>query len=254
MKRQLASPPTTATPVTLKTVLERLVADDSLSDTRKRDLRSAITRFAKLRGEAPAAIPLDLAEMRRILDETMPARANISGKRWHNLRSDLAAAIASSGLRPMLKTGEVELDPIWANLLRPAERRIQLGLSRFARWASLHRIAPDDVNDDTLERFIAELAAASLIRNLQEVRPTVVRTWNALANLHPEAGLHPLTKLPSKAASVTRTWQNVPAPLQEDVEQYFAWTTVPDPLAEGARAGRSQRSLGAHNASTCTPP
>ena len=35
----------------------------------------------------------------------MPARANISGKRWHNLRSDLAAAIASSGLRPMLKTG-----------------------------------------------------------------------------------------------------------------------------------------------------
>ena len=63
MKRHLASPPTTATPVTLKNVLERLAADDSLSDTRRRDLRSAITRFAKLRGETPAAIPLDLAEI-----------------------------------------------------------------------------------------------------------------------------------------------------------------------------------------------
>ena len=75
---------------------------------RKRDLRSAVTSFAKLRDQPPAAIPLDLADIRRTLDGMVPARAKISRKRWANLRSDLAAAIEASGLRPMLKTADLE--------------------------------------------------------------------------------------------------------------------------------------------------
>ena len=113
-----------------------------LSDSRKRDLRSAVTSFAKLRGQPPAAIPLDLADIRRTLDSMVPARAKVSPKRWANLRSDLAAAIEASGLRPMLKTADLDLDEAWSRLLAPADQRIRHGLSRFARWASLRRIAP----------------------------------------------------------------------------------------------------------------
>src|SRR5689334_9056358 len=50
-----------ATPATLQTILDRLAGDGGLSDTRKRDLRSAATSFAKLLDQPPAAIPLDLA-------------------------------------------------------------------------------------------------------------------------------------------------------------------------------------------------
>ena len=96
----------------------------------------------------------------------VPARAKVSRKRWANLRSDLAAAIEASGLRPMLKTADVELDEVWSRLLAPADQRIRHGLSRFARWASLRRIAPEAVDDGTIERFIAELDAATLISNL----------------------------------------------------------------------------------------
>jgi hypothetical protein len=237
MKPDFTSPETT-TPATLQTVLDRVAANDTLSESRRRDLRCAITRVAKLRGDKPGAISLDLAEIRQTLDNTMPARAHVSGKRWHNLRSDFAAAIASSGLRPMLKTADVELNRRWADLLAPAKRRIRLGLSRFARWASLHRIAPEDVDHETLDRFIAELDAASLIRNLDEVRPTLVRAWNGLAALHCAAGLHPLVAPASKAARNKLPWRHVPALLQEDLEHYLAWTAVPDPLAEGARPRR----------------
>ena len=93
-----------AAPATLQTILDRLAGHAGLSETRKRDLRSAVTSFAKLMGQPPAAIPLDLADIRRTLDSMVPARAQISRKRWANLRSDLAAAIEASGLRPMLKT------------------------------------------------------------------------------------------------------------------------------------------------------
>src|SRR6516165_9725667 len=97
----------TATTITLQTVLDRISSTSELSDGRKRDLRSAVISFAKLTERSPAAIPLDLAGIRETLDAMVPAAAKISAKRWANLRSDLAAAIAASGLLPMLKTSDV---------------------------------------------------------------------------------------------------------------------------------------------------
>ena len=55
---------TATTPVTLQTVLDRLAARPRLTGSRQRDLRSAVTSFAKLRNERPERIPLDLAEIR----------------------------------------------------------------------------------------------------------------------------------------------------------------------------------------------
>src|SRR5689334_22275918 len=89
---------------TLQNVLDGLAADSSLSDTRRRDLRSAVVCFAALMDSSPAHVSLDLAAIRSVLDLMVPIQAKISRKRWANLRSDLAAAIAASGLLPMLKT------------------------------------------------------------------------------------------------------------------------------------------------------
>jgi hypothetical protein len=171
--------PQTATPATLQTVLDRLVGTGGLSPSRKRDLRSAVTSFAKLQGQPPAAVPLDLADIRQALDRMVPARAQISAKRWANLRSDLAAAIDAAGMQPMLRTAGIELDHAWRRLLADADQWIRLALSRFARWASLRRVAPEAVEDSTIERFIAELHASTLVRNLRYRSDLVRRAWNA---------------------------------------------------------------------------
>jgi len=164
----------------------------------------------------------------------VPARAQISPKRWANLRSDLAAAIA--GLQPMLKTADLKLDEVWSLLLAPADRRVRHGLSRFARWANLRRIAPEAVDEGTIDRFVAELDGASLIRNLHNLRRTVTTAWNALAAMHQTAGLR-LVAVPTNRAAPTRIpWQELPASFRDDVERYLTWASVPDPLAEGARA------------------
>src|SRR5438874_5791030 len=149
--------PPAATPATLQSVLDRLAGERALSDSRKRDLRSAILSFAKLKGQPPAAIPLDLSDIRRTLESMVPAGAQISAKRWSNLRSDLARAIEASGLRPILKTRGLRPDEAWTRILMRADKRIRHRLSRFARWASLQRIAPEDVEDSTIVRFLAEL-------------------------------------------------------------------------------------------------
>ena len=172
-------PPTTAS-ATLQDVKDR-IAGSSLSQTRKRDLRSAVVTYAKLTDRLPAAIALDLADIRQTLDRMVPAQAKVSRKRWANLRSDLAAAFDASGLLPMLKTARVELDDDWRRLLQAVtDQRLRHGLSRFARWASLRRITPEAVDDAVIERFIAELEASSLIRNIGARHRSVALTWNIL--------------------------------------------------------------------------
>ena len=147
-----------ADPATLQDVLDRLGTNTALSDNRRRDLRSGIVVYAKVVGEAPAAIAMDLASIRKTLDGVVPLQAKVSRKRWANLRSDIAAAIAASGLQPMLKTFGVELDKDWAGLLDVADdKAIANGLSRLARWASLRHVCPEKIDSAVLNQFFAEL-------------------------------------------------------------------------------------------------
>src|SRR5258708_217587 len=95
--------PAMAVPATLHDAIDRLIGNEGLSVTRKRDLRSAIVSFTKLAGRSAAAIPLDLDVVRDLLDGRLPTAAKVSAKRWANIRSDLVAAINASGLMPMLK-------------------------------------------------------------------------------------------------------------------------------------------------------
>src|ERR1700704_1191654 len=73
--------------ITLQEVVDRLCAKADLSDTRKRDLRSAVVTYGKIIGQPPAEIPLDLAAIRKTLDGVVPLQAKVSRKRWANLRS-----------------------------------------------------------------------------------------------------------------------------------------------------------------------
>jgi hypothetical protein len=122
-------------------VVDRLTANPDLAQTRRRDLRSAVVIYGKLKSEPLSAIPLDLAAIRRTLDGIVPAQAKVSRKRWANLRSDLAAALDASGLHPMLKTANVELDSSWDVLLRGVKDKGVSILTTYAMMPRATRIA-----------------------------------------------------------------------------------------------------------------
>src|SRR5437867_12403924 len=122
-----AAKPPIGAEMTLQDLLDRL-ADVDVPESRRRDLRSAVTSYAKLVEKEPASIELDLAELRRTLDRMVPIEARVSAKRWANLRSDLAAAIDASSLIPMLKTAGLPVDPAWEKRLAGMPQRVQAGL------------------------------------------------------------------------------------------------------------------------------
>ncbi len=222
--------------VTLQNVLGGLAGNSSLSDTRRRDLRSAVTSFAALIDSSPAYVSLDLAAIRSVLDLMVPIQAKVSRKRWANLRSDLAAAIGASGFRQMLKTSSLELSESWASLLgRAPDRRMRDGLSRFSRWASERQIAPRDVNRQVVDRFIADLETASLVRKIAELGQTIVRSWNRVAQNFPDEGLQAIEVTRRMSGPPRFPWRDLPASFRQDVDRYSQWASVPDPLDENAR-------------------
>ena len=166
----------------------------------------------------------------------MPLQAKVSRKRWANLRSDIAAAIAASGLQPMLKTSDVEPDQHWERVLESAkDRRISNGLSRLARWATLRQITPKEVNDAVLAQFFSELETGSLVRNLQLQRRNVAKLWNKLATILADRNLGALRSREERylaAGAVARTSRL----LEERGRRVPALVQRPDPLEENARA------------------
>jgi integrase len=225
-----------AQPATLQDVLDRLGANTALSDSRRRDLRSAIVVYAKVVGEAPAAIPMDLAAIRKMLDGVVPLQAKVSRKRWANLRSDIAGAIAASGLQPMLKTFGIQLDKDWAGLLDAAnDKAVANGLSRLTRWATLRNVGPEKIVSAELDRFFAELESGSLVRNLRFQRRNVAKLWNKLVALLPDRGLQTVQIPNSTVTSHRLPWQRLPASFRKENDDYLSWCSVPDPLDEDAR-------------------
>lgn len=116
----MKEPKTTATAAfaTLQQVVDRISANGDLSDIRKRDLKSALVTFGKIVDAPLKEIPLDLPAIRKALEGVVPMQAKVSRKRWFNLRSDLAAAIAELGLLRMLKTADLKLSKEWEELCR----------------------------------------------------------------------------------------------------------------------------------------
>jgi integrase/molybdopterin biosynthesis enzyme MoaB len=228
---------TNVSAATLQDVIDRIAANPDIAETRKRDLRSAVISFGKLADKSPSSTPLDLGGLRRVLDDTNATRAQVSPKRRANLRSDLASAIEASGLHPMLKTGGIEPNKAWADLLQSVtDTRILNGLSRFARWATLNSVSPETVTEALVDGFVQDLTARTLVRNIEGQRGAVITAWNRLVALKPS--LPPIVA-PASAKVLKRVpWERLPAPFSADLQDYLTWCTVPDPLDDNARATR----------------
>jgi integrase len=220
-------------PLTLATILSALNGLDMLSDTRLRDLRSAVKCIADLLGNEPAAITLDLDAISARLSAISPVAAGMSGKRFANIRSDFLAAVTACGVRPV--TGKKTLSSAWVKLFdRLKGRRAHIGLSRLARYASAHGIRPGEINDDVIDGFIAAVRQGSLHRHPNKLHRRVTLIWNEAAR-EPALGLQPVTVASFRGPPERIDWSLFPAGFRRDVDKYLSWGAVCDPFAPDAR-------------------
>ncbi len=232
-RHQNAPAPRPTGPVTLADVLAAL-DHGKLPATRRRDLVSAVKRVAILLGDEPAAIAFDLGAISARLAAVNPVAIGISPKRLANIRSDFLAGAKVSGLIALKPAGKSPLSQAWVDLFaRLSGRRAHIGLSRLARYASAHGVAPKDINDEVIRELIAAVRAQSLCPRPTVLHRQVALIWNQAAR-DPALGLRSVT-VPSYRTPKRIDWTRLPQAFRQEVDAHLSWCAACDPFAADAR-------------------
>ena len=152
-----------------------------------------------------------------------------------NIRSDFLAAVRARGLKTGEQKSKAPLSPAWSELMgRLSSKRLHIGLSRLARFASANETKPSEIDDTAIEKFIAAVREGSLHRKPDSLHRSVALIWNEVGK---QTGLNLLpVRVPSFRRLAKRTeWTLLPNSFRTDVEAYLNWCAGSDPFAADAR-------------------
>ena len=184
---------------------------------------SAVRKVARLIGCMPADLPADPEALRRSINPFTPASAGTSAARWRNIRTLLATALELTGAK-VVRRRRLVLAPIWAALLKRAPDRFErTRLSRFVTFASAKDLAPDQVNDQTVNDFAKNLHGNSLLERKTQIVivRNLYRAWNLCANSVPGWPDVQLT-VPDRRRYYALPASAYPPSFGADVEAYLA--------------------------------
>ncbi|MBT5351015.1 MAG: site-specific integrase [Rhodospirillales bacterium] len=215
--------------LTMADVIRHLKNNNILSGTRRRDLRSAVTRLCDLVDRSPDHLRADMAELRRALATVHPAQAGISKKTLDNIQSNALSALRL--VRDDLGTlnKQTPLSGEWQTLYNslPGDR-LYRGLSRFVRFCSGNSVSPANVCDATIDAFIAAVRRETFYKNPNELHRRTTRLWNEAADTvegWPQVRLTvPEFRTPRRSIPLD---QFTPQ-FQKDVEKHLNWLSGAD--------------------------
>ena len=128
---------------TFAAIMERIAADPDLSASRKRSLLTSIRCYARLLGQDPARMAVDLTGYTDAIAKFRPARHGVKKSRWANICTDVRFALRHAGIEGVPGRDLTPPSPAWRALLATvATDQNRYTLTRFARWASGQGIEP----------------------------------------------------------------------------------------------------------------
>jgi hypothetical protein len=209
---------------------------DSLSATRLRDFRSSIKGVARLLGDNPAHIQVDLPDLGRRLAACVPATRGITQKTFTNIRSNFLAAVKASGIGAIHRPVKRPISPGWRKLFEElSSKRGHIGLSRFACWCSGQKIEPGQVNDPVLTNYVSAVRNVTLHRKPNELHRKVAQIWNEAAQ-NSRLDLKQLTVPSFRQPAKRLDWSLLPDRFRKDLEAYLRWCGGLDTFAADARS------------------
>ena len=208
-------------PRTLADVLALVLADTSLSKSRRHGLASGLRSFGKGVHAPLDELPVKLDDLRTRMNRFTPAMAGMSDGRWRNCLCYVRQALTRVGVIKAPARSMTPFAPAWAALFVPlTEKHARIALCRFARYCTDRDISPDKVTDEVLDAFLACLTEDSLIKRPRIVHQTTIRVWNRMAG---QVSGWPTRQLqaPSYSRTYTLPWDRFPTTLEAEVTRYL---------------------------------
>ncbi len=213
-------------PATLADVIVKLDDLHKLSETRRRDLISAITRTARFLNRAPADLPTEVPALRKVLATIHPAQAGVSAKSLANVKANLATALRLTRFIPR-DMPTVERTATWnAFFERAGAKHQEWALARFATYCCSRGIETDAVSDTVMAAFQSHLDTRLLGKDPAILCKEMAQTWNGIVarNALP---LATLTYAPNPQHRC-RPLTAYPVSLQDEIAAYLKRRAVVD--------------------------
>jgi integrase len=211
----------------------RLLADETLPETRRRDMASAVASLAKAIGKPAEVIPANPKTLRAEMKGLTAAMVGMKTGRWKNVQSLVGAALGHFGIVVVQGRIREAPSPEWQAILGLLETDAgrHFHLWRFARYCTQTGVAPDAVCDALIARYEDDLICRSLVSEPERSAREAARFWNEAAAAHPAWPQQRLA-LPDNRNVFAPGWETYPESLVRDAGAWCASLGDSDPFAE----------------------
>lgn len=220
-------------------LIVQLQADESLTDTRRRDMISGLRRVAKALGRAPQDVPAYGRWLQPRLAKLSPAAMGVTTKAWQNAVSDARAAMAHCGLVERRWSRPSDLSPewraLWTAVLAANDPTVQPSVGRFVYFLNHTGVTPNEVNDAHALAFREALCVNEISKSPEVAYRAAVNGWNLAARRIPNWPQTKLT-LASRQKVIRLSDEDLPETFHADLDALMHSLANPDPLAENGRA------------------
>lgn len=187
-----------------------------LTETRRRDLLSALSRCVTFVGLPADELFLDPKALRTSLLTRSPAALGITIGSWRTLKSCLSYIM---GRLKMIDTDRTAENFVWTHFLSDLPIQKRAALSKFSRYCIGSGLAPKDVCDETLAAFRTWLEARTLAANPTKRAGQVRAEWNRHSKATRDPSITTLSRL-DRETQYTLPVDAFPTSFQGDLQAF----------------------------------
>jgi integrase len=220
-------------------LITQLQADESLSETRRRDMISGLRRIAKAVNRAVDDVPAFGRWLQPRLDKLSPAAMGVTTKSWQNAVSDARSAMSQCGLveRRWGRPSDLSSDwhALWKTVLASDDPTVKNAIGRFVHFLSRHDVAPAEVRDEHAFAFLEALEVNEIYKSPETAYRAAIYGWNLAATRFPA---WPQVRLFLPNRQIVHKLADVDlSPLMlADLDALIHRLAHPDPLADDGQA------------------
>lgn len=213
----------------LAAILEQINTLD-VSETRRRDMRSAITSLCRVINRRPEEVPANINWIYIRLRRIHPVKAGISVKRFKNIKSDVLKVLELCGCSRERSDWLRAPSPKWQSLLDGIpDKHDRWKLTQLAQYCSALDIAPQDVANEHVAGLLTAIEQHTFVDKPAPKISAAVRVWNRLRS-SVESWPPQMLKAPRKREPWTAPLDQFPKPFQGDIERWMTRLGNPDPM------------------------
>jgi integrase len=200
-----------------------IAAAPELPEQTRRHWSSSLRQIAKALDKPVEVIPARYA-VRADLAHLHHAPAGLTAKTLRNHRSNAKSALLWLAREKGVPEHGAPLTSLWQDLWSEiGDALVRSRLSSLMRFCSANKIAPAEVDEAVLDRFMDYRSRTGSCSD-DAFRRLLARAWNANVGTIPGWPVLTLT-VPLAKSAVEQEWEDFPERLRRDIEQYLQGLT-----------------------------